>query len=415
WVLTGSMLLGLSSGVLGSFALLKRRSLMGDALAHAALPGVCIVFLLTGVKSIGLFLIGAAVAGLLGTMAISAITRFSKIKEDTALGLVLTVFFGIGIMLLTVIQRMPGGNQSGLDKFLFGQAASLVGSDVQIMVVIAGVLCLVVWAMFKEFKLLAFDPGFGAGLGVPMGLLDLLLNLLILLAVVIGLQSVGVVLMAAMLITPAISARYWTDRLSVMVVLSGMFGAASGALGTLLSQLGPRMPTGPLIVLAATAVFAVSLLAAPRRGMIARFVRFLRLRRQVAREGALRSVYELTEEAGRPDAVVTLEMLRKFKGLTGRGLPGVLAALVRERLMAPAGGGWMLSPDGVRVAHSLVREQRLWEVFLMHEGELGGETVDRDGGGERFPSALRGELERLLRLHNLEPRIKPIAVAREGR
>ncbi|MDF2627898.1 MAG: manganese transporter permease [Symbiobacteriaceae bacterium] len=411
WVLTGASLLGLSSGVLGSFALLRRRSLMGDALAHAALPGVCIAFLLTGTKNLGLFLVGAAVAGLLGTMAISAITRYSKIKEDSALGLVLTVFFGIGIMLLTVIQRMPGGNQSGLDKFLFGQAAALVGSDVQLMTAIAAGLCLAVFLLFKEFKLLAFDPGFGAGLGLPMGILDLLLNLLILLAVVIGLQSVGVVLMAAMLITPAVAARYWTDRLATMTVLAGLFGAASGALGTLLSQLGPRMPTGPLIVLAATMVFLVSLFFAPRRGLVARLVRFLRLKRQVARETALRAVYELAEGAGDPGAAIGLEELRRRRGITGGG---ALEALARAGALSPAApGAWRLTAAGLAEAHRLVREQRLWEVFLMHEGELGGAAVDRDGA--LVPAALRADLERLLRLHGLEPALSPRSATHTAR
>jgi manganese/zinc/iron transport system permease protein len=406
WVLAGAMLLGLSAGVLGSFAVLRRRSLMGDALAHAALPGVCVAFLLTGSKQIGFFLLGAAVAGGLATLAMSAITTYTKLKEDTALGLVLTFFFGIGIMLLTVIQKLPGGNQSGLDKFLFGQAASLVGSDVQVMVTIAGLLCLAVLLLFKEFKLLAFDPGFGAGLGLPMGVLDLLLGLLILLAVVIGLQAVGVVLMAAMLITPAIAARYWTDRLGTMVVLSGAFGALAGALGTLASQLGPRMPTGPLIVLAATAVFLVSLLAGPRRGLLARLFRYLRLRRRVAREGALRALYELAEEAGEPRAAFSAGSLRQRKGLTGRPLAQALDALQRERLVAARGPGWALTPEGLKHAHALVREQRLWEVFLMHEGELGGTTVDRDGEA-RFPLKLRADLERLLHEHGLEPALRP--------
>lgn len=400
WVLTGASLLGLSSGVLGSFALLRRRSLVGDALAHAALPGVCLAYLVTGTKNLGFFLAGAAVAGLLATLAISAITRYSKIKEDSALGLVLTVFFGVGIMLLTMIQKLPGGNQSGLDKFLFGQAASLIGSDVRLMTAIAAGLCLAVLALFKEFKLLAFDPGFGAGIGLPMGLLDLALNLLILLAVVIGLQSVGVVLMAAMLITPAIAARYWTDRLGWMTALAGLFGAAAGALGTLLSQLGPRMPTGPLIVLAATLVFLVSLFLAPKRGLLSRLFRLVRLKRQVAREGALRAVYELAEAAGAPDAVITADDLQRRQGIRKTA---ALAGLVREGTLAPARSGWRLTDKGLAEAHQLVREQRLWEVFLMHEGELGGSQVDRDGA--KLPAGVRTELERLLRLHGLEPQL----------
>jgi manganese/zinc/iron transport system permease protein len=407
WVLAGSVLLGLSSGVLGSFALLRRRSLMGDTLAHASLPGVCLAFLLTGAKSIGPFLIGAAVAGLLGTLAITAITRWSKIKEDTAMGLVLTVFFGFGIMLLTVIQRMPTGNQSGLDKFLFGQAASLVAADVRVMMAIAAVLCLTVLLLFKEFKLLAFDSGFAAGLGFPVGLLDLVLNLAITLAVLIGLQSVGVVLMAAMLITPPIAARYWTESLGRMVLLAGLFGAASGALGTLLSQTGPRMPTGPLIVLAATALFLLSLLFAPRRGLLARLFRLLRLRRKVARENLLRALYELTEEAGRAGVCIPAAEIERRKGMASRTLQAVLPELERAGLVRSGAAGWSLTESGLAAAFRLVKEERLWEVYLMHQAELGGHPVDRDGDGTAFPPDLAAQLEELLALHHLQPRLTP--------
>ncbi len=416
WVLGGTTLLGLSSGVLGSFALLRRQSLMGDTLAHAALPGVAVAYLLTGAKSLPLFILGAAVAGALGTAAISAIIRHSKIKEDAAMALVLTVFFGVGMMLLSVIQRMPTGNQSGLDTFLFGQAASLVGRDVQIMAAIAAVLCLAVLLLFKEFKLLAFDAGFGTGLGLPMGLLDLLLNMLIVLAVVIGLQSVGVVLMAAMLITPPAAARYWTDRLSGMVWLAGLFGAVSGAVGTLLSQVGPRMPTGPLIVLSATAVFFLSLLLAPRRGLLARLIRHLQVRSRVARESALRAIYELAEEAGRPDLPVRVEELRRRRGLVRRDLPKILSSLADRGLLAGGRDGWRLTGPGLEAAYELVREQRLWEVYLMHQVELRGRPVDRDGVRIRYPEELRQELEALLTVHGLQPRLlpRPSQVVKEG-
>lgn len=405
WVLTGSMLLGLSSGVLGAFAMLRRRALMGDTLAHAALPGVCIAYMIAGSKQIGLFLIGAAVAGVLGTLAVSAITRYSKIKEDSAMAVVLTVFFGFGITLLTVIQRSPKGNQSGLDKFLFGQAASLIRSDVVVMATIAALLCLVVLLLFKELKLLSFDPAFGAGLGLPMGALDLVLNLLIVLAVVIGLQAVGVVLMAAMLITPAIAARYWTDRLSVMVALAGMFGAVSGALGTWFSASGPKMPTGPLIVLSASAVFFVSLMLAPRRGLVARLIRFLRVRRRLAQEGALKVLYELAEEQGQADAAFpTAELHRK-----GSVAPDVLRSLQQGGMVAGNPDGWSLSPRGLAAAYALVREQRLWELFLMHEGELGDHGVSRESAGSSYPPHVQAQLERLLQVHGLEPRLKPVA------
>jgi manganese/zinc/iron transport system permease protein len=319
---------------------------------------------------------------------------------------VLTIFFGIGMMLLSVIQRSPNGNQSGLDQFLFGQAASMVGSDVRVMAVIAAVLCGSVLLLFKEFKLLAFDPGFGAGLGLPMGVLDLILNLLIVLAVVIGLQAVGVILMAALLITPAIAARYWTDRLHWMVLLAGVFGAVSGGLGTLLSQAGPRMPTGPLIVLSATAIFLLSLGMAPRRGLLARLVKHLSLRRRIARENALRAIYELVEEAGVVTNAVTSEQLRRRRGLVDRRLTAQLEGLAKEGLLQWGPGGWSLTPGGLSEAYRLVEEQRLWEVYLMHQMELGNRQIDLEGG--RFPSTVRTELEGLLDLHGLRPRLVPV-------
>ncbi|MGM9924444.1 MAG: metal ABC transporter permease [Bacillus sp. (in: firmicutes)] len=270
WVLGGTTLLGICSGVIGCFAYLRRQSLMGDALAHAALPGICIAFMITGTKSIFSFFMGALIAGIIATFAIGYITRETRIKQDAALGIILTVFFGIGIVLLTQIQHSSYGNQSGLDKFLFGQAAAMVSKDVAIMAIICASLIVAVTLFFKEFKLVSFDPGFAKGIGLPIRFLGQFIMFLIVVAVVVGIQAVGVVLMAAMLITPAVSARYWTDRLSIMIALSGVFGGISGVGGTLISTMGANLPTGPLIVLSATAVFMVSVLFAPEKGVIAK-------------------------------------------------------------------------------------------------------------------------------------------------
>lgn len=284
WILSGCMLLGLGSGVIGSFAYLRKQSLMGDALSHAALPGVCIAFLITGTKSLLGFLIGAAAAGVLATLAIHGLSRYTRIKPDSAIAAVLSVFFGLGIVLLTDIQHGGSGNQSGLDKFLFGQAATMVMSDVYAMMAVSALLIGLCTLLFKEFKLVSFDPAFARGLGFPSALLDQLLMLLIVVAVVVGIQAVGVVLMAALLITPAVSARYWTERLSVMVVLSGAFGAVSGIVGTLASAQVAGLPTGPAAVLCATAVFVLSLLFGPRKGFVAQAVVRGRARRAVAAE-----------------------------------------------------------------------------------------------------------------------------------
>ncbi|ALS21914.1 metal ABC transporter permease [Paenibacillus naphthalenovorans] len=287
WILLGCMLLGLGSGIIGSFAYLRKQSLMGDALAHAALPGVCIAFMLTGSKSIFGFLIGAAVAGVVATLAIGFMTRYTRIKQDSAIAAVLSVFFGFGIMLLTEIQHSGSGNQSGLDKFLFGQAATMVLSDVYTMTIISVLLIGMCTLLFKEFKLISFDPGFARGLGLPVGLLDQAIMVMIVVAVVAGIQAVGVVLMAALLITPAVSARYWTEKLGVMMCLAGVFGAVSGLVGTWISTAGANLPTGPLSVLCATGLFIVSVVFAPRRGMLSKLLTRLAVKRRMMIESPI--------------------------------------------------------------------------------------------------------------------------------
>lgn len=266
-VALGSALLGIVSGVLGCFAVLRRQGLLGDALAHAALPGICIAFLLTGSKSPIVLLIGAGIASWLGTLLILRIVNDTRISEDSALGVVLSVFFGFGIMLLTFIAKRNDANQAGLDKFLFGQAAALVASDVALMSLLGGVALLIVVLLYKEFKLLTFDPGFALSLGYNTRQLSVLLTSLIVVAVVIGLQTVGVVLMAAMLIGPAVAARQWTNRFSTMIILAGVFGALSGLSGALLSVTQTRIPTGPMVILSMTAITFISIIFAPNRGI----------------------------------------------------------------------------------------------------------------------------------------------------
>ena len=172
WILLGCLLLGFSSGIIGSFTFLRKQSLMGDTLANAALPGICIAFMLTETKSVGLFLFGALVAGIVATFGISWITRYSRIKQDAAMGIVLTVFFGVGVVMLTRIQHGASGSQSGLDKYLFGQAASMVMTDVYVMGGVCLVLLIACLAWFKEFKLVSFDPGFARGMGLPVAMLS---------------------------------------------------------------------------------------------------------------------------------------------------------------------------------------------------------------------------------------------------
>lgn len=267
-VILGSLILGLTSGVLGCFAVLRRQSLIGDTLAHAALPGICLAFMLTGTRSSGWLLLGGLVTGLIGTLVMLAITRWSLITQETALGIVLSVFFGVGVLLLTRIQHTDNAGQSGLDRFIFGQAATILPRDLLIMGIAAAVALGIVALMFKEFKLLAFDPDFAASLGFRPGITGALLAGLVVAAVMIGLQTVGVVLMVSLLIAPAVAARQWTRTLTSMMVTSACFGMLSGVLGAVSSSLVDRLPTGPMIVLYASLLVIISLLLAPDRGLI---------------------------------------------------------------------------------------------------------------------------------------------------
>ena len=272
-VALGSALLGIVSGVLGSFAVLRKQSLLGDGVSHSALPGVVMAFLLTGSKNTEVLLLGALLTGMMATVLIVSIVRTSRIKFDSALAVVMSVFFGLGMVLLTYAQKVPNANQAGLKRFIYGQASTLLQRDVVLMAVCGAVLLGTVILFWKEFKLLAFDPEFAQTIGFAPGKLNILLSFLIVLSIIIGLQTVGVVLMSAMLIAPAVAARQWSNRLSVMVILASVFGALSGVVGTLLSSAYRNLPTGPVIVVCITTIAVFSLLFAPGRGILFRIYR----------------------------------------------------------------------------------------------------------------------------------------------
>lgn len=284
-VALGSALLGIVGGVLGSFAVLRRQSLLGDVLAHAALPGICVAYMLTGSRTSIVLMAGAGVAGWIGTLIILKLIRDTRISEDSALGVVLSVFFGLGVVLLTRIQQSNDAGQAGLDRFLFGQAATLVQENVVTMAILGGIALLCVGLLFKEFKLLSFDPDYAASIGFPVGRLNVLLTSLIVVAVVIGLQTVGVVLMAAMLIGPAAAARQWTNRLSMMLCISALFGATAGVSGAMISVSASRVPTGPMVILCMTAIVVISLLFAPERGLVWAALRQRSARRRILEMG----------------------------------------------------------------------------------------------------------------------------------
>lgn len=349
----GAAFLGIVNGVLGSFAVLRKQSLLGDAISHAALPGIALAFLLTGSKATIVLLLGAAAAGWVGTLLVTNIVKNTRVKYDSALGLVLSVFFGIGLVLLTYIQRMPVASQAGLDTFLFGQAATLLARDVATIGILGSVVLLIVLAVWKEFKLLCFDPDFALSLGFPIRWLDVLLITLLVTSIVIGLQTVGVVLMSAMVVAPAAAARQWTDRLGAMVAISAFFGALAGAGGALVSSLTARLPAGPTIVLCLTAIVLVSLLAAPNRGVVWKWARERVNRNLLQTEAVLADLYVLAmrhEDLGHGHPISVLRTMSIGHGGVDRSLE-----VLRERglVRVTDAGTWSLTPSGLSEAGRL--------------------------------------------------------------
>lgn len=390
-VVLGTVLLGIGSAAIGCFAFLRKRSLVGDAVAHAALPGVAVAFMLTGTKNPAVFLVGAAIAGWLSMVAMDAIVRRSKIREDAAIGIVLSVFFGLGILLLTRIQKSGAADQAGLDKFLFGQAASLVTADVMVFGAVSLGLVVGLTLLHKEFKTISFNSDFAHSIGLPVRGLELAMTTMLVLAVVVGIQAVGVVLMAAMLITPAAAARYWTDRLTVMILLASIFGAIAGYSGALVSYLAPRMPTGPWIVTAGTLIFLISLLAAPRRGMVARGLRNRRNSRKTLEENILKTLYQLGEEQGGMANLRTAsDVARRRRIPESQALRG-LGLLRRSGFVEQANNGWKLTQEGETQGRRVTRLHRLWEVYLTEQVSIAPDHVHDDA--ESIEHVLTPELE----------------------
>lgn len=372
----GSVLLGASAAVVGCFTFLRKRALVGDAIAHAILPGVCLGFIVSGTKNPWILLAGAVVSGWLALLVMDFMTNRSKLKTDTAIGAVLSVFFGLGILLLTAIQHSGAANQAGLDSFLFGKAASMNRQDIITFSSVALLLLILVLAFFKEFKLVSFDPAFAQTIGLPVRALEFMLSTITVLSVATGIQAVGVVLMAALLITPAAAARFWTERIQTMILLAAAFGMVSGFFGSFISYVAPSMPTGPWIVMLLSAIAVASVLFAPQRGILARN----RLQRENSRkmliENLLKTFYSLGERRGQFGEDISLTALRQKRAFQSGALQRGLRSLHRNRWVEAAGKDtYRLTPEGLEESKRVVRLHRLWELYLSERMNMAADHV----------------------------------------
>jgi manganese/zinc/iron transport system permease protein len=392
-VLAGVSILGLTAGSVGSFLVLRKRALAGDALAHASLPGLVGAFLLFERRELFILLAGALVSGLIGIAVVAILSRYTRIKEDASIGIVLSVFFGLGIVLSRFVQnRTTAGSKAGLDSFLLGKTAGIIAQDVLFIAVVAGFTLALLLLMFKEFKVVTFDQGFARAQGWPTVPLDFCLLALVAVNVMIGLPAVGVVLVAALLILPASAARFWTDRLGHMVLLSAMFGGGIGIVGTLLSANVSGLPAGPVIVLSGTVLLLFSMLASPRRGLLAKSWRDFWWARSIEQRCLLQEIYEETERAGGSPPTKADVVHRATESWA-------LSRLVRAGWVELQEGRVRLTSSGLVRGQEVVLGSRLWQAYLEEYPDQAGPLADlsMESIDGILPIELVTHLQRLVR------------------
>jgi len=365
-VALGGSILGVISGVLGCFAVLRQESLLGDALSHAALPGVAIAFLLAG-RELSWLLIGAGIASWLGLRMVAAIMQTTRIKQDTALGIVLVSWFAAGIALLAYIQSIPDASQAGLDHFIFGQAAAIIERDVALVSGVGLAILLFIALFWKEFKLVTFDAEFAGANGFRVGLINTVLSTLIVITIVLGLQLAGVILMVGMLIAPGIAARQWTHKLDQMVVLAAVFGAFSSGVGAVISAMDSDIPTGPMIIVVAFGLVLLSITLAPERGLLWRRLRQRANRRRFAAQNTLRDIYRYALSHGGAGSLAPADFIY---GVGDRSAELGLRQLRAAGQAAPGAGGWRLTEAGIQQARQIARNERLWDMYRLYAHEL---------------------------------------------
>lgn len=410
WVLLGSILLGMSASVVGSFAFLRKRSLIGDALAHAALPGVMMAFLLFQTRDPLVMFLGAVSSSFIGFFLIDWLPKNTKIKPDAALAITLSFFFALGLMLLSYIQGLNVDNKSGLDKILFGQAAAMTNADIKLLMYVAVFILVTVTLFFHKFRLIALDRSYAKTLGIPVIQYEIFMAILIVMSVVVGLQLVGVVLMAAVLLTPIAAARFWSNELSHILILSAMIGAISAIISTQVSYLAPAMPTGPWMVVSLSLLFFISLLFAPQKGLLKRYLDHQKLRQRVTEENILRTLFKLVERKDFAQKDFNQAEIQSLRSIPSSNLQKALKTMCKKKLIASSAKGFRLTESGFQLAILLTRRHRLWENYLNQQAELTPEQVHKQA--ERIEHILTETQEEQLKLElanaDLDPHGNPI-------
>lgn len=302
-VTLGASLLGAAAGMAGTFLYLRKNALISDAISHATLPGLGFAFLVAfgfGIdgRQLLILLSGSALSAALGLYFVNWLTRETRLTQDTAIGCVLSVFFAFGVVLLTIIQVIPAGRKAGLESFLLGSTAGMLYSDALLILILSIITALVLFVFLRPIKLVVFDQGYSETLGISVRRVDFIILMVTLAVTVLGMKIVGLILIVALLIIPAVSARFWSERTNIILVTATLFGALSGYIGSAISAVSPGLPTGPIIVLCCFGLFLFSFLFAPKRGVLAvaldhyRFQKAVHLTQGLLSMAAAQPIYE---------------------------------------------------------------------------------------------------------------------------
>ncbi len=391
--LIGCSALGLLGGLLGCFLVLRRISLVGDALGHAILPGIGFSFMIIGAKSTLPLLAGAIVAGVLYSLVLGFVSRQRRVRPDSALGLTFTAFFGLGIVLLSYIQNSPTGSQAGLDKFLFGQAAAISMVDIKVSIILLVITALAIVALFKQLQVFSFDATFASSIGINTALYHYLMMVLFTLTIVISVQAVGVVLVVALLIIPPTTAHLLVDRLRSMLILSGFIGLLSGAIGSLFSYLYSGIPTGPMVVLASASIFAFALLFAPTSGAVPKLLRKRQRRRRTELENLLKSLLEFNRHRNVEDSTpIALDDYLRFSESDPDWTSRQIKRAQRAKLLLPGDKGdtLVLTDAALNSARRILRNHILWELYLDQYTDIAADHVHFDA--ERIEHVLTPDI-----------------------
>jgi manganese/zinc/iron transport system permease protein len=391
WVVLGITLLGIGSAYVGTFSFLDKKALLGDAISHAVLPGICLGFILAGEKDPRYIITGAFLSGALATFLTSWLKRNTKLSEDSIIASILSVFFGVGIVLLTALQKSGNPEIAGLNSFIFGNAIGISETDLMLYGGLSLTILVVLSLFLKEFRLMVFDPNFGRAIGFPMAGIRFVFNVLMILAVVIGIQAIGVVLMAALLITPGAAARFWTNRLQPLLLLAALFSIVSGILGTYISFVLPKMPTGPWVVVFLSLFALLSFIFSPKSGLLRRYLARRSYLNKTHRDHLMKALFKAREANKEALSLSEIHALYPFHKTA---INHSLLELRAEGFVVQDAEGIRLSSSGVSDAMRIVRLHRLWELYLNESMNIAPDHVHESA--EQMEHLLTPELEALL-------------------